>query len=82
MSVPYAERLARLRASLAQSQLDALLVSALPNVRYLTGFTGSNGLVLVTADDAVLLDNSDLDIEQSVQTVLNWWHGKQAFPVR
>jgi 3-phosphoshikimate 1-carboxyvinyltransferase len=37
---------------------------------------------LKPAEDAVLLDNSDLDIEQSVQTVLNWWHGKQAFPVR
>lgn len=49
------DRLTRLRASIAASQLDALLVSALPNVRYLTGFSGSNGLVLVTSDDAVLL---------------------------
>lgn len=49
------DRLSRLRAALAASQLDALLVSALPNVRYLTGFSGSNGLVLVTADEAVLL---------------------------
>lgn len=54
-STPYAERLARLRASLAQSELDALLVSAMPNIRYLTGFTGSNGLVLVSAEEAVLL---------------------------
>jgi 3-phosphoshikimate 1-carboxyvinyltransferase len=37
---------------------------------------------LKPAEDAVLLDNSDLDIEQSVQKVLNWWHGRQAFPVR
>ena len=51
----HAERLTRLRAALAASQLDALLVSALPNVRYLTGFSGSNGLVVVTADDALLL---------------------------
>lgn len=49
------DRLSRLRAALAASQLDALLVSALPNVRYLTGFSGSNGLVVVTADEAVLL---------------------------
>lgn len=55
MHAPYADRLTRLRASLAHSQLDALLVTALPNIRYLTGFTGSNGLVLVTADDALLL---------------------------
>lgn len=51
----HADRLARLRTSLAASQLDALLVSALPNIRYLTGFSGSNGLVLVTASDAVLI---------------------------
>lgn len=50
-----AERLAALRRSLAASELDAMLVSALPNIRYLTGFSGSNGLVLVTADDAILL---------------------------
>ncbi len=55
MPTAYADRLARLRASLAPSQLDALLVTALPNIRYLTGFTGSNGLVLVTADEALLL---------------------------
>ena len=29
-------------------KIDALLVSAPPNVRYLTGFTGDNGLLLVT----------------------------------
>jgi Xaa-Pro aminopeptidase len=51
----HADRLARLRTSLAASQLDALLVSALPNIRYLTGFSGSNGLVLVTANEAVLI---------------------------
>src|SRR5689334_25282301 len=52
---PAGGRLARLRASLADSGLDALLVSALPNVRYLTGFSGSSALVLVTADACLLL---------------------------
>lgn len=37
---------------------------------------------LKPAEDAVLLDNSELDIEQSVQFVLKRWHGQQAFPVR
>jgi 3-phosphoshikimate 1-carboxyvinyltransferase len=31
------------------------------------------------AQDAVLLDNSDLSIEESVNTVLNWWQSKQRF---
>jgi Xaa-Pro aminopeptidase len=52
---PYGERLTRLRAALAESDLDALLVSSLPNIRYLTGFTGSNALAVVSRDDAVLL---------------------------
>jgi 3-phosphoshikimate 1-carboxyvinyltransferase len=32
---------------------------------------------LKPAQDALLLDNSDLTVEQSVKTVLNWWHGRQ-----
>ncbi len=46
-------RLGRLRARLAAEQLDALLVTKLANVRYLTGFTGSAALLLVTRDDAL-----------------------------
>ena len=34
---------------------------------------------LVPADDALSLDNSALTIEESVQTVLRWWQGKQPF---
>ncbi len=35
--------------------MDAFLVTRLPNVRYLTGFTGSNGQLILTAEDAVFL---------------------------
>ncbi len=35
---------------LAERELDALLVTDLVNVRYLTGFTGSNGLAIVGRD--------------------------------
>lgn len=34
---------------------------------------------LVPAEDAKLLDNSDLSIEESVNQVLNWWQSKQPF---
>ena len=37
----------RLAAALAERELDALLVTNLVNVRWLTGFTGSNGLAVV-----------------------------------
>jgi Xaa-Pro aminopeptidase len=48
-------RLLALRESLARADLDALLVSSLPNIRYLTGFSGSNALVVVTARECLLL---------------------------
>jgi len=31
------------------------------------------------AEDALMLDNSGLNVEQSVQQVLSWWQGKTAF---
>jgi 3-phosphoshikimate 1-carboxyvinyltransferase len=34
---------------------------------------------LKPAQDALLLDNSDLSIEESVNQALNWWQGKQRF---
>jgi Xaa-Pro aminopeptidase len=46
MTVP-AERAARAEAALAERGADALLVTNLVNLRWLTGFTGSNGLALV-----------------------------------
>jgi Xaa-Pro aminopeptidase len=50
-----ATRLRAIREVLGRADLDALLVSSLPNVRYLTGFSGSNALVLVTARECLLL---------------------------
>src|SRR5205807_7102417 len=46
-------RLERLQAVLAAESLDAAIVTNLANVRYLTGYAGSNGLVLVTGAGAV-----------------------------
>ena len=47
-------RLSRLRKLLAERDLDALLVSTPETRRYLSGFTGSAGYLVVTASDAVL----------------------------
>src|SRR5436190_21656352 len=38
----------RLQESLHDNRLDALLVTHLPNIRYLCGFTGSAGALLVS----------------------------------
>ncbi|MEJ5255681.1 MAG: Xaa-Pro peptidase family protein [Acidimicrobiales bacterium] len=45
----------RLRALLAREGCDGLLVTNLIDVRYLTGFSGSAGLLLVLADELVLV---------------------------
>jgi Xaa-Pro aminopeptidase len=46
----HAARRDRLRAELADAEVDLLLVTAPANVAYLSGFTGSNGQVLVARD--------------------------------
>ena len=53
-------RLDKLRQSLAQSNegLDALLVYQPENRRYLSGFTGSEAMLLITQDRAVLATDS------------------------
>ncbi|MCV7053331.1 aminopeptidase P family protein [Mycobacterium heidelbergense] len=47
----YSQRRYNLKAHIGGSGLDAMLVTDLVNVRYLSGFTGSNGALLVFADD-------------------------------
>src|SRR5438270_9618554 len=49
-----AGRLGRLRPRLSDAGCEALLVTNLVNLRYLTGFTGSAGLLLVLSDEVVL----------------------------
>ena len=48
------QRVQRLRDALAEREIDGVLVSNAENRRYLSGFTGSAGYLLVTPDDAVI----------------------------
>jgi Xaa-Pro aminopeptidase len=50
----YVGRQHRLIEDLRSSRLDALLVSHLPNIRYLCGFSGSSGALLVTQGGSTL----------------------------
>jgi Xaa-Pro aminopeptidase len=62
-----AARVARLRPVLADAECEALVVTNLTNVRYLTGFTGSAGLLVVTDDDAVLITDGRYETQATEQ---------------
>jgi Xaa-Pro aminopeptidase len=61
-------RRARLLARLPDVDAQAFLITRLPNVRYLTGFTGSNGQLLLGPDHAVLFTDGRYE-DQSASEV-------------
>lgn len=48
-------RIQKLRGKMEQLQLDAVFITNAVNRKYLTGFTGSSGYVVITSERAVLL---------------------------
>jgi Xaa-Pro aminopeptidase len=53
----------KLREHLATTRFDALLISHLPNVRYLCGFTGSAGLLLIEEAGSVFFTDVRYDTQ-------------------
>ncbi len=51
------ERQAALRGTLETEGLDELLITHLPNIRYLTGFTGSAALLVLRANATILISD-------------------------
>ncbi len=51
----YADRVARVRARLAELDVHLILVAHLPNLRYLTGFSGSAGWLLLAHERAIFV---------------------------
>ena len=64
----FSERRLLLAGRLAESKLDALLVSSGPNIRYLSGFTGSNGLLYVSADGGALFTDPRYELQAAAET--------------
>jgi len=62
-----AGRLPRLRGRMAEAGCEALLVTTSANVRYLTGFSGSAGLLLVLPDDLVLSTDGRYQFQSAEQ---------------
>ncbi|WP_199615960.1 M24 family metallopeptidase [Paenibacillus alkalitolerans] len=48
-------RLEKLRSKFDELQVDGMLIASPHNRRYMTGFTGTAGVVLITLDDAALI---------------------------
>ncbi|MEO6471833.1 MAG: Xaa-Pro peptidase family protein [Aeromicrobium sp.] len=80
---PYVERRRHLTALLQERGVEGAFITSLINVRYLTGFTGSNGAFWITADgrsvfltdgrykDQAALELPDVDLEITRELVGN-----------
>lgn len=62
------KRLLRLREALCQRGLGAMIVSDLVNVRYMSGFTGSSAILIISGDCTILLTDSRYTEQASVET--------------
>ena len=72
----FGARRADVAAGLSARELDALLVTLGPNLRYLSGFTGSNGSLLITAERSFFFTDPRYGI-QAAQEI-----GREGPPVR
>src|SRR5262245_49816125 len=59
----FRERQRKLREHLATTRFDGLLVSHLPDILYLCGFTGSAGLLLIGESGAVVFTDFRYDTQ-------------------
>jgi len=80
------KRLRKLRTPIAEKGLDALLLSQPENLRYLSGFTGSSGWLLISGQNAILAtdfryveqakgESPDFEIIQTKQELRDWLPG-------
>src|ERR1700742_4533512 len=61
----------KLEAALAARELDRLLITDLTNVRYLTGFTGTNGAVICGPDTRLFL--TDFRYTERAEAEVSEW---------
>jgi len=80
------KRLRKLRTLIAEKGVDALLLSQPENLRYLSGFTGSSGWLLISGQSAILAtdfryveqakgESPDFEITQTNQELRDWLPG-------
>lgn len=64
----HVDRRRKLAHRLAAQNLDGFLVTSLPNIRYLSGFTGSNGALLITGNQSRLFTDPRYAIQAAQQS--------------
>ncbi|MGA8597364.1 MAG: Xaa-Pro peptidase family protein [Bryobacteraceae bacterium] len=64
----YLQRRERLISAFRQNRIEAFLITALPNVRYLSGFTGSNGALLLTDSRAILFTDPRYQTQAPIES--------------
>jgi Xaa-Pro aminopeptidase len=61
----FGERQQKIRRCLQEQPLDGLLITSLPNIRYLSGFSGSTALLLITEQDTFFITDSRYTLQAS-----------------
>ena len=70
---PTSSRAERVTDVLRERDLNALLVTSLPNVRWLTGFTGSSGAAVVGTDGTRRFVTDFRYLTQSAEQLADSW---------
>ena len=65
----FPDRLQRVRQTLLTGDLEALLFLDMQNIRYLTGFTGSDGVFLLERDESLLMVDGRYTTQASLEAV-------------
>lgn len=75
-----ATRSARLRSALSVAHVEALVVTSLPNIAYLTGLFASAAVLVVTPDALLLI--GDLRYAVSLAARAAWWPAVRPIEIR
>lgn len=61
-------RAAQIQKILKEHELDGILITTYENRRYVSGFTGSDGIILITQNDAVLFVDGRYTLQAQLET--------------
>ncbi len=67
-TAPFAQRISRLRTTMKATGEDAVVILNLNNIRYLSGFSGSDGALLVEKERVVLLVDGRYTTQAGIET--------------